>query len=146
MKRKYKNTYFREDFSGQDLSGKDLSSTEFVACNFTKADLSNADCSNCDFTASILKDTKCTNTNFSHSCLACMFHPSDCFGMTLTLDCRTFSRMNISLKWWFSFLYFAMQMVPEKEKGIDLRDKLKQEVIGSQRFERLQTLFKNRQL
>lgn len=145
MKYKYKQTYFRKDFSGQDLSGQDLSSTQFTCCNFTDTNLSGADCSNCDFTGSLIVRTKCTNTNFANTCLACKFEPSDAFGITWTLNCRTFTGMSTSKLWWFSNLYFSMLMRPELDKGKDLRDELKK-VFGEDRLGRLKDLFRRRQI
>lgn len=141
----YKNRYFRKKFNGQSLVGQDLSHTEFTCCDFTDADLTDADCSYSDFTGSLLVRTKCTNTNFAHTKLACKFEPSDAFGITWTLECRTFSGMQTSKLWWFSMLYFAMLIKPELDKGIDLRDELKK-VFGGDRFERLKNLFLTRQL
>lgn len=137
--------FFRKDFKGQDLSGADLSYSEFTCCNFRDANLSNANCSYSDFTGSILVNTKCTHTNFMKSKLACAFQPSDAFGMTLTLECRTFKGMVISKMWWFGYIYFAMLMKPEEENGKDLRDKII-EAIGTERYLKLHRLFSSREI
>lgn len=137
--------FFRKDFSGQNLSKQDLSYSEFVCCNFTNTDLSHANCTHSDFTGSILRNTKCTFTDFSHSALGCSFFPSDCFGMTLTLSCRTFKGMHISRMWWFGFIYFALKMKPELENGKDLRDNVI-EAIGIERYKKLSSLFASREI
>jgi len=133
-------SYKERDFSKQDMSGSD-----FICCNFDDADLTDANCSNCDFTGSTMRRTKCTRTNFMNSQLGTIFHPSDCYGMTLTLSCKTFQAMKISKQWWYGWLYFAMQMTPELEKGKDLRDNLRA-MIGTDRFARLKEMFRTRQL
>jgi len=137
--------FFRKDFSGQDLSGQDLSYSEFVCCNFTDANLSNANCSHSDFTGSVLERTKCTHTNFMKTRLACAFRPSDAYGMTLTLECKTFKGMVISKIWWHGFVYFAMLMKPEEDNGKDLRDKII-EAFGVERYAKIKRLFATREI
>lgn len=140
-----KQKFFRKDFSGQDLSGQDLSHSDFICCNFKDANLSNANCSFSDFTGSNLANTKCTHTNFMKSCLACHFYPSDAYGMTLTLECRTFKAMQISKMWWYGFIYFGMLMTPELDKGKDSRDYIIT-AIGKERYLRLTALFRRREI
>jgi hypothetical protein len=136
---------FRTDYSGQDLSGQDLSCTDFICCRFDQADLSDANCTGCDFTGSSMKGTKCTRTNFTNAKLACIFYPRDCYGMTLTLHCRTFTGMSISRMWWYGFLYCAMLMQPEFEEGKDPRDTLIA-LMGSEKYLKIKSLFTRRQI
>jgi hypothetical protein len=136
---------FAESFKGQDLHGQDLSNSVFTACDFDDADLTDANCEHTDFTGSRMRHTKCTRTNFKDAKLAVIFHPSDCLGMTLTLNCKTFMGMKISKQWWYGWLYFAMEMAPELDKSSDLRDKLRA-LIGVERFFRMKEMFRSRQL
>lgn len=138
-------TFFNKSFAGQDLSKQNLSHSTFICCDFDNADLSDADCSSASFSGCTMRKTKCTRTNFANAELGCVFHPSDCYGMTLTMSCKTFIGMKISKQWWFGWLYFAMQMVPELERGRDLRDNLKA-MIGIDRYARLKEMFRTRQL
>lgn len=137
--------FFSKDFSGQDLRDNNLSNSEFVCCNFNNADLSNVDCSHSKFIAGSMVDTKCTNTNFAQTRLATKFYPRDAYGMTLTLQCSTFKGMTISKMWWFGWLYFALMMVPEKERDVDLRDQVIS-AIGTKRYLQLQSLFRAREI
>ena len=131
--------FFRKDFSGQDLSGQDLSHSDFICCKFDDADLSRANCSHSNFTGASLRNTKCTFTDFAHSCLACVFEPSDAYGITLTMHCNTFDQMRISKMWWYGFMFFATMMKVEKDPK--LHTALKQ-FIGDDYYEKLQRLFK----
>lgn len=137
--------FFRKDLSGQDLSGQDLSYSDFICCNFRDTNLTKANCSYSDFTGSILDRTKCTHTNFMKSKLACVFRPSDAYGMTLTLECKTFKGMVISKLWWHGFVYFAMLMKPEEDNGKDLRDKII-EAFGTDRYLKIKSLFDRREI
>lgn len=137
---------FRKDFSGQDLSGKDLSHTDFICCNFTDANLSDANCSYCDFTGSMLKHTRCANTDFSHTCLACHFEPIDAFGITWTLDCKTFTGMHTTKLWWFSNLYFSILIRPDIDDKEDALRKELEKVFGSEKLAKLKALFIRRQI
>jgi uncharacterized protein YjbI with pentapeptide repeats len=137
--------FFKKDLSGLDLSGQDLSKSDFICCNFRDTNLSNANCSYCDFTGSVLDRTKCTHTNFMESKLACLFRPSDAYGMTLTLACRTFKGMVISKMWWIGFIYFAMLMKPEDDHGKDLRDGIIS-LLGTERYLRVKALFSTREI
>ncbi len=140
-----KKKFFSKDFSNQDLSGQDLSHSEFTCCNFRDTNLSNANCSYSDFTGSVLDRTKCTHTNFMKSRLACVFKPSDAYGMTLTLECSTFKGMIISKLWWYGYVYFAMLMKPEQDNGVDLHDKIIQ-AFGTERYLKIKSLFARREI
>ncbi|MGI4815923.1 MAG: pentapeptide repeat-containing protein [Janthinobacterium lividum] len=138
--------YFRKDFSEQDLSKQDLSNSDFICCNFNKTNLTDCDCTNSIFTGSTMKGTICLRTNFRNAKLDCIFHPSDCMGMTLTLSCRTFTGMSISKLWWYGFMYCAMLMKPEFEAGSkDPRDIIIA-LMGSEKYNKMKILFRDRQI
>jgi len=140
-----KSSYFRKDFSGMDLRGVPMHHSRFNLCNFRGADLSGNDCSYSDFGGSDLTDVRCNGTNFAHSKLACRFYPKDAFGITVTLECATFQGMIVSKLWWLSWVYFAMLMAPEKDKGVNLLDLLRQ-ALGYERYTSLKQIFERRQL
>ena|SRR6201996_9868304 len=138
--------FFRKDFSGQDLSEQNLSHSTFTCCNFNKANLTKANCSYSDFTASTMIGTKCTYTDFSHTKLACVFRPMDAFGITWTMECRTFKGMTVNMLWWLCYIYFAIMMTPDKEKdGSDPRDKLIT-LMGKEKYLKLAAMFKAREI
>jgi uncharacterized protein YjbI with pentapeptide repeats len=134
--------FFRRDFSGQDLRDASMHHSQFVCCNFDKADMTGVDASHSAFVGGTMRRTKCTHTNFAHSKLTTIFEPDDCLGMTITLECSTFRGITISDRWWDCWLYFAVMMTPNK---VDRREAVKA-VIGEETYNRLDALFKRRQL
>jgi hypothetical protein len=134
-----------QDFSGQPLRNKVFKGLKFQDCNFDRADLSYADCSYASFISCSFKDSICYRTNFKDSILAnSVFEPADCYGMTITLNCKTFENVQLSQQWWFSMLIFLASMIPAsgpvKE---DLRAKLI-EMIGAVRYTKLRAIFERR--
>ena len=137
--------FFNQDFSDMDLKGVPMHHSRFTLCNFTNADISANDCSHSDFSGSILKDVKCNGTNFAHSILGCRFYPKDAYGITVTLECRTFRGMVVSKLWWLAWVYFALIMLPEKDNGVSLTDLLIKG-LGAERYLKLKKIFDARQM
>lgn len=134
-------------FEGQDLRGKDLSGSIYLNCNFDNADLTEANCSRCDFTCSSFRHTLLTRTNFAQSKLACtVFEPNDCYGMTITLECRTFQNATIGQIHWYSWLMFLASMMPV---AVPVKDNLRDNLvalIGAERYVKLKAMFARREL
>jgi pentapeptide repeat protein len=137
--------YFRRDFSGMDLKGVEMHHSQFTICNFRDADISGNDCSHSNFSGSDFTNIRCNMTNFAHSVLNCKFFPKDAFGITVTLECKNFRGMTVSKLWWQAWVYFALLMIPEKDKGVELTDLLLQ-ALGKDRYIRLKQIFDVRQL
>jgi uncharacterized protein YjbI with pentapeptide repeats len=140
-----KGNYFAKDFSGIDLRGVPMHHSRFNLCKFVGSDMSGNDCSHSDFSGSDLTNVRCNGTDFGHSTLGCRFYPKDAFGITLTMECRTFKGMMVSKLWWLSFVFFATLMIPEKDKGADLNDLLIK-ALGGERYIKLKQLFEARQI
>lgn len=134
-------------FEGQDLKNQDLSGSVFTNCNFDNADLREANCSRCDFTGSTFRHTLLTRTNFAQSKLAAtVFEPNDCYGMTITLECRTFQNARIGQLHWYSWLMFLASMEP---LSFPVKDKLRDNLlalIGAERYVKLKTMFAQREM
>lgn len=137
--------YFNQDFAGMDLKGIPMHHSKFNLCKFIDADISGNDCSHSDFSGSNLTNVRCNGTNFAHSILSCRFFPKDAFGITVTLECRTFQGMLVSKLWWFAWVYFALIMVPEKDKGTNLNDLLIA-ALGADRYIKLKQIFDARRM
>lgn len=132
------------DFSGHDLKGRDLSHSVFVKCNFDRANLTSANCEGSDFTCSTFRKSYLTYANFKDAKMAgTVFEPTDCYGITLTMHCKTFENVNISLLHWYSWLVLTVSMTPTGMDGIKLRDQLIG-VIGAERWVKLRELFGRR--
>jgi hypothetical protein len=135
------------DFSGQDLTKADLSHSVFSQCNFDNADMSEAECTGTDFTGSTFRHTNMYRLNGRNAKFAgTVFEPKDCFGITLTMDCKTFENTHISQLYWYSVLTMWSSMLPAlgpvKEP---LRDNLIA-LIGAQRYVKLKQMLQTRQL
>jgi uncharacterized protein YjbI with pentapeptide repeats len=137
--------WFHQDFSGMDLKGVPMHHSRFTICNFTGVDISGNDCTHSDFSGSNLTDVRCNGTDFGHSVLGCRFFPKDAYGMTVTLECRTFKGMVVSKLWYLSWLYLATLTIPENDKGVNLRD-LVIGALGFERFAKLKKIFDVRQM
>lgn len=134
------------DFSGRDLRGKDLSRSIFRQCNFDRANLSNCNCQGSNFTGSSFRKAVLYRTDFKEAVLAAtVFEPEDCYGMTITLNCKTFENMTVGQLWWYGWLLFATMMYPVTEpvKG-DIRALLIG-TIGAERYAKLVQLWRKRE-
>jgi uncharacterized protein YjbI with pentapeptide repeats len=137
---------FSRDFSGQKLSHAKMRSSLFHRCNFDRADMTEADCEGSEFLGSTFRETICYRTNFKDAKLAgTVFEPKDCFGMTVTLQCKTFDGVKVSPLWWMMWAMFLTIMKPEKLNGEDLIDRAIL-MIGPDRYLKLKTLLQKREL
>jgi len=139
---------YSKDFSGQDLSKLKMRNSLFYQCNFSNADLTETDCSGSEFFGSSFVDAICYRTNFADAKLAgADFRPKDCFGITLTMTCKTFDEMKVSPLWWLGLATFLTMMKPVKvgAKDEDLVDKLIGGVFGAERYVKLRALFSKRE-
>lgn len=136
--------FYGRDFTGMDLRRAAMRSSLFMNCNFTNADMAEADCSGSDFQGSIFEQTNCYRTNFKDAVLAnTKFNPKDCFGMTVSLQCKTFKGMKVGALWFFAWLLFATMMHPfGSEAG--LVDRVV-EAIGAERWVKLKAVFGKRE-
>ncbi len=136
--------FYSRDFSGQDLRKVSMRGSLFSSCNFDSADLSEADCTGSDFQGSSFDQTTCYRTNFKDATLAgTRFNPKDCFGMTLTLQCKTFQGMKVGALWFYAWLLFATMMHPFGDTS-DMVDRVVT-AIGPERWVKLKALFGKRQ-
>lgn len=131
-----------QDFSGMYLRKADMRRAVFFNCNFDNADMTEADCTGSDFSGSTARGTNCYYTNFTRCKLPSVFEPKDAFGMTVTLECSTFTGVQVSQLYWYSWLMLLAQMTPATTPVKEnLRDGLIA-LIGSTRYVKLLTLFR----
>lgn len=139
--------FYSVDFSGQNLSRMRMRQSLFQRCNFDNADMTETDCEGSEFFGSTFRDTVMYRTNCKDAKLAAtVFEPKDCFGITLTLQCKTFDKMKVTPMWWYVFLMFATLMLPGSVKEQEeLQNRLIQ-AVGPDRYVRLRTLLTKREL
>jgi uncharacterized protein YjbI with pentapeptide repeats len=140
-----KQKFYSRDFSGMDFSHAKMRHSLFYQCNFNRSNMSMADCEGSEFTNSTFIDTICYRTNFKDAKLAnTQFAPKECFGMTITLQCKTFENMKVSQIWWYAFLFFATLMRPTNSPIKEpLLDNLIA-MIGNNRWVKLNAMFGKR--
>jgi uncharacterized protein YjbI with pentapeptide repeats len=139
--------FYQTDFSGQDLSKLRMKQSLFHRCNFDNADLTEADCEGSEFLGSTFRDTVMYRTNCKDAKLGgTVFEPRDCFGLTLTMQCKTFNKTKVSPTWWYSYIMFAALMIPGNvQQSEEMINKLIQ-VVGPERYVKLRTLLAKREL
>ena len=139
--------FYQVDFSGQDLSRLKLRQSLFHRCNFDDADMTEADCEGSEFFGSSFRRTVMYRTNCKDAKLAAtVFEPKDCFGITLTMQCKTFDKMKVSPMWWYSFLMFGAMMIPGTVAECDEMQNRLIQAVGPERYVRLQALLTKREL
>lgn len=130
-------------FVGQDLRRADFRASSLPGAKFNGSDLTyasfeSANCSCIDTTDAILH-----RTNFKDADLAgCIWAPADCFGVTLTLECKTFQGMKILPGWWYGWIFYALLMKPPSQ---ELEDKLIA-FMGTERYTVLRQQYARRQM
>jgi hypothetical protein len=139
--------FYGIDFSSQDLSKLKMRQSLFHRCNFDDADMTEVDAEGSEFFGSTFRDTVMYRFNGKDAKLALtVFEPKDCFGMTLTMQCKTFDKMKVSPMWWYVWLCFASLMLPGTVKDQEeLQNRLIQ-CIGPERYVRLKTLLAKREI
>ena len=133
-----------KSFVDSDLRKANLSRSKFIHCDFTNANLEEADCSYSWFGGSDFTNANLRYTNFARSDLqGIKFFPRDAYGIIFSLECTTFKNMKISRQWWYCYKFFALMMLPEKDKTVDPRDA---DILsmGDVRYRKLTALFRSR--
>ena len=138
---------YGKDFSGQTLAHAKMHNSLFHRCNFDNADMTEADCEGSEFFGSTFRQTNCYRTNFKDAKLAgTVFEPKECFGITITLQCKTFDGMKVTGLWWMMWAMFLTLMKPEKlPDGEDPVDRAIL-MIGPDRYVRLRNLLQKREM
>jgi hypothetical protein len=137
--------FYSVDFSNQDLSKCLMKNTLFHGCNFDDADMSESECEGSEFFGSTFRNTICYRTNFKDAKLAnTVFAPKDAFGITVSLQCKSFENMQVPQLWFLSWLLFSSMMIPDPGP-------IKQDfhadvlgIIGAERYVKLKALFGKR--
>ncbi len=137
--------FVARDFSGENLKGRDLSHSIFDRCIFDKADMTGANASFSDFRCSSFRGTNCYLMNAMGSVFpATDFDPSECYGMTVTMTCKTFENAHLGQLWFYLFLMFAASTRPVAHPVKEnLRDLLIA-FIGNDRYLKLRDMMQRR--
>ncbi len=133
--------YFSHDFRETDLTNASFNHGTFVDCNFEGCDLSGATFIGANCYGSNFKDSIMDKTNFKDACLAkTVFDPKVIRGVTITLSCDSFDKMQVGRTALLYWLYIPLLMVSPDEK---LTDALTN-ALGKERYIALTKVFKER--
>ena len=138
--------FYDHDFSGKDLTHSDFRGATLVNCNFNHADLSYANFESANCYRSSFVQAKCYHTNFKDAVLAeTKMDPRDMFGMTISVSCDTFDRIQLGNIWLAAWIFLpTLGELPDNMKE-RMRGLLK-EMMGEERVVAMERIFANRQI
>lgn len=138
--------FYDADFSTRDLTHADFRGSTVVSCNFDNADLSYANFEGANCYRSSFRQTKLYHTSFKDAVLAeTKMDPRDMFGMTISVSCDTFDRIELGSIWLAAWIF--LPTLGELQPGLkdELQDVLKK-MLGEERLKALERIFANRQI
>ena len=132
------------DFSGMDLSKADFRSASCPYANFEKANCSMINAEGANFTMTKWKGANLRRANLKDAqlCDADMRGVTDFFGVTMTMDCRTWKGLQLDPGFWYGFLFYGLLMKPPTEEA---REKL-EIFFGAEKYKTLHDLYATRQM
>ncbi len=138
--------YYDQDFSGRDLTHADFRGCTLVSCNFDNSDLSYATFEGANCYRSTFRQTRLYHTSFKDATTAeTKMDPRDMFGLTMSVSCDTFDKMQLGTMWLAAWLFLpTLAEIPDKTRKY-LLDTLN-DLIGEERVKGLERHFANRQL
>lgn len=130
-------------FKGLDLRGANFRGADVHCADFSEADLTYANFENANCAAAVFRDSNCHRTNFKDASLSCcVMEPSDLYGATVTLECKSFQGMKIAPGWWWGWIFYGLLMQPPSK---DAEEKLIA-LMGVERYATLRKSYVRRQI
>lgn len=148
---KENNKCFKQmKLNGADFTGMDLEKADFRSASLPFAIFDNANCKFANFENAELTLTRWNGANLHRANLkdatlsdADMSLVTDFFGVTITLECRSFQGLRLPPGFWYGWLYYAGGlMVPPSE---EVKEKLML-VMGPERYKVLREQYANRRM
>lgn len=138
--------FYDADFSSRDLTHADFRGSTVVNCNFDNADLSYANFEGANCYRSSFRQTKCYHTSFKDAVMAeTKMDPRDMFGMTISVSCDSFDRIELGPIWLAAWLFLpTLGVLPEGTKE-EIQGVLTK-MLGEERLKALERIFANRQI
>ena len=135
---------YEADFSGMNLEKADFRSARCPYANFENTNCRFINAEGADFTMSKWKGANLHRANMKDAilCDADWRGVKDMFGITLTMECRTWKGLKLDSGFWYGFLFYGLLMeAPTQE------DKERLEVcIGPEKYKILHDLYVTRQM
>jgi Pentapeptide repeats (9 copies) len=146
-------------FHGMRLQGVNFDGMNLEKANFRGCSLPWSSFKDCNLKHAIFEGANCTGANFNGAnvhranfkdatmCDA-KFDVVDAFGVTVTMDCRAFSHLQVNGGFWWGLIYYAFLMDPIAGPDFnpeEVKEKLSL-LYGPERFATLKRLYTNRQM
>ena len=136
-------------FPGADFSGMDLSRADFRSASCPYANFENTNCKMINAEGANFTMTKWRGSNLHRANLrdanlqdADMRGVKDFFGITLTMDCKTWKGLKLDPGFWYGFLFYGLVMEPPTKE-----DKERLELcLGPEHYKVLHNLYATRQM
>jgi len=136
------------DFRGMKLQNADFRGATLVGCLFDDADCKYANFESANCWGASFVGTNMHRANIANACFENVdFRPRDCFGLTLTLHCKTFNNWKVDhdmMKLWF-FMPVKWQLPEVKGRPGFWVEKIIG-ILGPERVEKLKMIFDVRQI
>lgn len=132
------------DFSGMDLEKADFRSASCPYANFsnTNCRMINAEGANFMMTTWKGSDLHRANLKDAQLCEADLRGVKDFFGVTITLECRTWKGVKLDPGFWYGWLYYGLLMEPPTQED---GDKLRV-CLGPEHYKVLHDLYATRRM
>lgn len=135
---------YEADFSGMDLSKADFRGASCPYANFENCNCRMINAEGGNFTMSKWTGADLHRANFKDAtlCDADMRGVKDFFGITLSMDCKTWKGLKLDPGAYYGFLFYGFLMEPPTE---EVKDKLIT-FFGAERYTTLRDLYANRRM
>lgn len=132
------------DFTGMDLEKADFRSASAPYCNFSDTNCRFINAEGANFTLSKWKGSNLHRANLKDTilCDADMRGVKDLFGITMTMECRTWKGLKVDPGFWYGFLFYGLLMEPPTEEA---KEKLVI-MLGPEHYETLRNLYATRRM
>lgn len=131
------------DFSGKELRNADFRGASIPGANFKDCDLTYANFEGANCFGASFENANLHRANFKDANLSCSnMRAKDLFGVTITLECKSFRGIKILPGWWYGWLFYPLLMEPiskEAEEGLI-------SYMGSDRYQVLRSQYMNRNM
>jgi hypothetical protein len=131
------------DFHGRDLKHADFRGASVISANFRDCDLKFANFEGANLYGSDFTGANLHRANLKDANTSCtVMHVKDLYGVTITLECKSFQGMKLYPGWWFGWIFYALLMeAPSEEWEAKLIT-----FLGPERYSVLRSQYARRQL
>lgn len=135
---------YEADFSGLDLEKADFRGASCPYANFENCNCKMMNAEGANFTLTKWSGANLHRANFKDAtlCDADWRGVKDLFGITLSMDCKTWKGLKLDPGYWYGFLFYGLLMEPPTEEA---KDKLTA-FFGPERYNTLRDLYAVRRM